>query len=607
MVERRSNGSSLPRWSAAVALFAVVLVAYLPVIRTGGYVWDDDDYIVENETLRDLHGLYRIWFDILPAPGDYPLPQYYPAVHTLFWTQYQLWGLEPMGFHLVNVLLHGLNALLLWRVLRRLELPGAWVAAAVFGLHPVHVESVAWVAELKNVLSGTFYLGAMLAYLSFDPLPADGTRGPRRWGMYGLALFLFLWALLSKTITASLPVVLLLLAWWKRGSLGRREILPTLPMFAIGVPMAWLTAWMEKHVVGAIGEDWAFSWIERLLIAGRASWFYATKILWPHPIIYIYPKWPIHSAWSWALTLAAVAVPVALWLSRGRLGRGPLVAVAAFGVSVAPALGFIPHFLMRYFFVADHFQYLASIGVIALAVGSAATLVKRIPALRPVAIGAAVLVVAVLGMLTWKQGHAYDDEATLWRDTLTKNPESWVAHHNLGQILLVERRYAEAAEHLEQALRIDPGLAEAHNNLGLAAERLGRTAEARSHYLEALRLDPRLADAHINLGIQLARMDRMDDAVEHFIEAASLRPDLAGPVYNLGLVRLHQGRLAEALAALREALARDPQDPEIRLQLGFALAAAGDREAARREMSEALRLRPGWDDAERALARIPSE
>jgi hypothetical protein len=255
-------------------------VAYLPATR-GDFIWDDDAYVQNNETLRSGDGLRRIWLEI--GATD----QYYPLVHTTFWLEYRVWQLSPAGYRGVNILLHVVSVVLLWRLLRRLSVPGAWVAAALFGLHPVHVESVAWITERKNVLSGVFYLAAAFLYLR-SALPTGdrpGDRPPRRGvagegagggvprPVYVASLLLFACALLSKTVTASLPAALLLVLWWKRGRIGWGDARSLLPFFALGVALGSITIWMERHEVGAVGPEWDLSPVERLLIAGRALWF----------------------------------------------------------------------------------------------------------------------------------------------------------------------------------------------------------------------------------------------------------------------------------------------------------------------------------------------
>ena len=309
----------------AIIILLMTLLFYIPAMR-GGYIWDDDDYVTNNLTLRTFDGLRRIWLELGAVP------QYYPLVHTSFWLEYHLWQLHPFGYHLVNVLLHALNAILLWFILRRLSIPGAWLAAAIFALHPVHVESVAWITERKNVLSGFFYLSAILAYLRFLRLDVISAIDRYHWGYYILALGLYLCALLSKTVACTMPAMILLLLWWKRDRIGWRNVLLLTPHFAVGVALALTTVWLEKHRVGAQGEEWAFSFLERCLIAGRALWFYASKLFWPHKLIFIYPRWQIDAGiwWQYLFPLAAVAVFPALWFFCKQIGKAPLTAALFF-------------------------------------------------------------------------------------------------------------------------------------------------------------------------------------------------------------------------------------------------------------------------------------
>jgi hypothetical protein len=305
----------------------VVTVAYLPALRAG-WVWDDDYYVTNNPTLNSLEGLKRIWFEIGAVP------QYYPLVHTSFWVEHRVWGLRPLGYHLDNVLLHAVAAVLLWRVLVLLEVPGAWVAAALLAVHPLHVESVAWVTERKNVLSGVLYLSAGLVYLRF------ALRKPTAlsWDMYLLSLLLFIGALWSKTVTCSLPAAILLVIWWKRGRITLKDVTPLIPFFIIGIGAALLTGWMEKHVVGAQGPEWQINFGQRCIIAGRALWFYLGRLIFPWPLMFIYPRWEVRAS-DWALyvfPVSAMAVLIGLILARKRIGRGPAIAALVFAGTLFP-------------------------------------------------------------------------------------------------------------------------------------------------------------------------------------------------------------------------------------------------------------------------------
>jgi hypothetical protein len=295
--KRTTADQSHPWWSRewilGGLLLLIILAAYQQVWHAG-YIWDDDSYVTKNATLRDLHGLWRIWFEVAATP------QYYPLVHTSFWIEHHLWGLNPLGYHLVNLVLHALGAILLWRGLLRLGIPGAWLAAAIFAVHPVEVESVAWITERKNVLSAVFYFAAALTYLRFETARDEKDQAGQRWYLYFASLFLFVLALLSKTVACSLPAALLLVRWWKSGRIKWRDILALLPFFAFGLGLGLLTAWLEKHHVRAEGEEWALTFGQRFLIAGRALWFYASKLLWPANLIFIYPRWDVSAAFGWA-------------------------------------------------------------------------------------------------------------------------------------------------------------------------------------------------------------------------------------------------------------------------------------------------------------------
>jgi len=478
------------RIAGFLLLIAMAAVAYLPATR-GGFIWDDDRYVSENPALTHPAGLRAIW--LRPGATD----QYYPLVFTTFWVEHRLWGTNPAGYHWVNVVLHGLNAGLLWILLMRLRLPCPWLAAAVFALHPVHVESVAWISERKNVLSGFFYLVAFLSYLHFAALEPKDEASPAAatdpiapaagagLGWYAVAFTAFVAALLSKTVTCSLPAVLVLVTWWQRGWPTRREWAALGPMFVVGVALALHTAQMEKQHVGASGPDWAFTSVERCLIAGRALWFYATKLAWPHPLIFVYPRWEIDAREAlqylyplgWAALIAALGwgafqLPLPQWLvPLRRLGRGPLVAVLVFSGTLVPALGFFNVYPMLFSFVADHFQYLASIPLICLGVAALDAGLRwlsvrlSIDGRMTVAVVGAVLL-AVLGGLTWRQGHAYSGLETLWRDTITKNPTAWMAHYNLGRLLLDEGRDAEAMMCFEQTVAENPRHVLGLNNWG---------------------------------------------------------------------------------------------------------------------------------------------
>ncbi|MGH7177926.1 MAG: tetratricopeptide repeat protein, partial [Tepidisphaeraceae bacterium] len=519
MLARWKNSPQSREILFGAALVAMTFVAYAPTLRAG-FIWDDDSYVTHNPALLSASGLWQIWTD--PSAT----PQYYPLVHTTFWIEKRLWGLNPLGFHVVNGALHTLCAVLLWRLLRWLRIPWAWVIAAVFAVHPIQVESVAWVTERKNVLSTAFYLGAMLAYLRFDPLvaPARPDETPR--SAWGLSLLFFVCAMLSKTVAATLPAALLLLIWWKRGKIALRDVVPLIPLFLVSIALGWNTARLEKYQVGAIGPEWDFSIPQRIIIAGRALWFYVAKLLVPWNLTFFYPRWEIRSdqLWQFAFPLSLFAVLAALWVMRTRIGRGPLVAVLYFVGTLVPALGFFDVYPMRYSFVADHFQYLACVGIIALVVASCADRVNR---------GVVCAVLAAAAVLTWRQCLMYRDIETLWRTTIAQNPDAWLAYTNLAVEQLEKGQVDEPLRLLEKALSIRPDDPETNADIAVPLVRLGRFEQAEDHARRAIAARPRLAAGHASLAEALVQRGRIHEAAESAARAATLSPRTAAHRFNL--------------------------------------------------------------------------
>lgn len=575
--------------------FVIGLAAVLVYGRTifAGFIWDDDFYVWNNPTLTTLSGIFDIWFRPLS------IPQYYPLVHTTYWLEYRLWGDHPAGYHVVNVLLHAGNAVLLWFVLRRLDVPAAWLGALLFAVHPVGVESVAWVTERKNTLSLCLALASLLAWLKFT----DEDR--RAWRWYAISVALFAASLLAKTVTVSLVGVLLVLTWWKTGRITLRDLRLVAPYLAVGLPLALATVWLEKHHVGAGSTEWHLVGVERLLVAGRAIWFYASKLVWPEPLVFFYPRWQLDpgAIWQWAYPAAAAAVLAGLVAASGRIGRGPATAAMLYCGLLFPALGFFDVYPFRFSFVADHFQYHATTAGLAALAAAGGWFAVRFPASRAGLRLATVILCGLLTFATIRQTGIYRDLETLCRDTIRRNPSSWAArnilgahyndagrhadaeivyrelttrpdlppwphdlamfHYNHAQALVGLDRTAEAEAAYRAALARDMAYAKARNNLAKLLADTGRRSEAIAEYRALLSLALSAEDRAryaFNLGTVLADDQAWPAAEEQFREATRLMPDAGDYVEWLGIVTLRQGRVLEAAALLERAvqLARDP-------------------------------------------------
>jgi hypothetical protein len=456
---KQSGRLAVPRAAlpSAAGLLLLVTAVYWPTLANG-FVWDDDANVIDNSTLRSFDGLRQMWF--VPRATQ----QYYPLTYMSYWVEYQLWGLAPFGYHLLNLLLAEVAAVLVWRVLARLGVPGAWLAAALFAAHPVNVESVAWITERKNLLSLSLALLSMLYYLRFDPpdQDADDAAAPHdknRRRDYFLSLATFALALFAKTAVVTLPPVLLVVYWWKRGALSRRDFSRLAPFFALSVALGLVTTWTETYHVGAAGEEWSLPAVERVLIAGRSLWFYAGKLLWPHPLVFFYPRWHIDSRapWQYLYPAAALGVPAALFLARGRIGRGPLAAVLIYAGVLVPVLGFFNIYYARFAYVSDHFQYHASIALFALAAACSSTVHGAGRIVPQTSWGtplATILVLAPLSIVAFQRTRIYQDRYTLFETTLAQNPTAWVVPHYLGTAEFKRGNYDRAIFQARRAIDV---------------------------------------------------------------------------------------------------------------------------------------------------------
>ena len=588
-----------------LALLGLVLLAYYPTL-SGGFIWDDDAHLTANPCIVGPLGLKDIWTSAYM--------RICPLVQTTFWLEYRIWGLHPLPYHLVNVLLHAAAAVVLWRVLRLLRVPGAWLGAALWALHPVQVESVAWITEMKNTQSGLFFLLAVLFFCrSRLADPENGPKG-RSGYYYSLTLVFATLALASKSSTVVLPLILGLCAWWMdRGWRWRRNLFQLAPLLLLSVLTGVVTVWTQK-AEGAFDPDFALGFAGRLAVAGKVVWFYAGKLLWPHPLIFIYPRWSVDAASlaAYGPTLAITGLMIALWWQRDRWARTAFFTLAYFVAALLPVLGLIDTYFWRYSFVGDHFQYLASMGPLALAGAGLHTglgaLGKPPRWLMP---GIGSLLLLTLSLLTWRQSALYQNDEVLWTTTLRYNPASWIAHNNLGiELDHQPGRAAEAVVHYEETLRLRPAHARAHYNLAQDLAKIpDRQDDAIAHYESALRIDPGLGWAHQNLAVLLAaRPARQAEAIAHYEQALRLMPESVETHYDLAIeLGKLSGREAEAIAHYRAALRLRPGFAEAHNNLALVLVnqPGGATEAAV-HFEAALRLRPDWDEAHNNYAGLLS-
>jgi len=592
----RSTSQQLPSWLNhdwfwGLILIVAIFLTYSPVWHAG-FVWDDFDQVTSNPNVVGPSGLREIWTT--------KAAQICPLVLSTFWVEHALWGFAPLPYHLVNVIVHGLSAVMLWQLLLGLRIPGAWLGAALWALHPVQVESVAWITELKNIQSGLFYLLTLHFFVRGLRAKADARQGGSGWN-YIFMLMCAALAIGSKTSTVVLPLVLCLCAWWVEGQWNWRNVIRIAPVFLMSIAGVVLTLWAQGlHPATVSDPRAAHTLAGHLAAAGGAVWFYLGKLLWPHPLITIYPLWnpAIGSPLSYLPLLAVGIILFLLWRNLTSGTRPYFFAFAYFLAAMLPELELADSYL------ADHYQYLSSMGPLALAGAGMARLAGILISARPLVqafLGAGVLL--LLGTLSWQRSLAYESEEKFWSTELAQNSNSWVIYHNLGDVSLKEGKIDDAIVRYQEALAIEPANAKTRNNLGNAFLKAGRVDEAIEQYKKALESSPTDSRMRYDLGYAFAQKGLSDDAISQFQQALVFAPGDFNVHCELGRVFFDKGRLDEALAEFKECLEIDSRNPSVRNYLGITFARNGQLDDAIAQFQEALRIKPDYAEAQRNLAQ----
>jgi protein O-mannosyl-transferase len=582
-LSRRKNTllfpASLQALAAAALLVVITCLVYLPSIN-GGFLLDDKELITRNDLVRAPDGLFRFWCTTDPL-------DYWPVTNSAFWIEWRLWGDNPSGYHALNLTLHIVESLLVWIILRKLSFPGAIAAALVFAVHPVNVESVAWISSLKNLLAMLFALLSALWYLRSHGGPWERERRenggpwdreqdahretanrsshpssliPHPSSFYWLSLAAFLLAMLSKGSVATLPLIILAIAWWLR-PLGTRDLVRIAPFFAIAAIFVVLNVWFQTHGSQTVIRNADF--LDRLLGAGGVVWFYLYKGLWPVDLLFVYPQWHVDAAnllW-WLPLLSAFIVTLVLWItiilrhSRDTLARPLLFAWVVFCAALVPAMGFADVGFMKNSLVADRYQHIAIIAPIALAAAAFSVWFGQLRAAlrRPAALIVAAAV-AVLALLAWRQSSLYRDQITLCRATLQKNPDSWLLHNNLGNAFHAIGREDLAIEQYKLSLQLMDDAPQILNNLGNALDETGNPEQGIEYLKRSLELQPDYPSALYNMGNAMMHIARYDEAIGYYQKALRLKPDYAEPYINSGNALAHLGRFQEAIDQYNRAI-----------------------------------------------------
>ena len=636
----------------AVAILLLALVAYWP-LHTAGYIWDDGGWLVHNHFVHHWRGLWNIWFN----PHD--SIQYYPMVFTAFNIQWHIWGGNAFGYHLLNIIMQAVDAIFLWRILKALNLRSAWIAAAIWAIHLVQVETVGWVVEQKSLLSALFLFPAILAWTGFADLQGNRVADTpfltgRQWRVYALATLLFILALCSKTDACIVPVVLLFVLVWKRGTIKTRDVLLLVPWMIFGFLAALMTIHIEHGQAGAKGHGFQFTIAQHLIIAGKDLWFYPFKLFWPWPMMAVYPRWHIShvAAWEWIFPITAFAIPLVLLAISNKIGRGAFVAVCVYGLMISPLLGFIAFYTEMYTFVADHYQYLACIGIIVLATEVAAGIFSRLGSVENAAeemvpptdgqktsvaavtdggigrwLGMAVsaLVLLALGTMTWAQSEIYTPPLRVWTHNIKCNPDCWLAmervgvheygkghvsaalvlfqranelshgnnlivNSNLGDVYRHLGQYAKAIPYYRRSLAVAARQPPIISHLVNCYEKVGNWRQAYVDLLHGVKLLPHSADLQTELAVMLAKAGHPKQAVSHFLVAIKYEPADTKALFGLAESLAGLGQRQKAIPYFQRALKASPEFGQGHFAYGVVLLQHGQPALAAKQFEMVLAL-----------------
>lgn len=553
-------------------LLLLTLAVYYP-LRWGVFLWDDAAWLTNNPLIHHWRGFEIFWLST-KAMGEV---QYYPMTLSVLSIEYHLWGLQTLPYHLVNVLFQAANAILLWLILRRLELRSAWLVAALFAIHPVQVETVGWVAEIKNLLSGFFYFLALLSFLKFIGVgpkaaaPSSSVNTEKLYQnhqLYVISTILFLLGLLSKTAVCTLPVAILVILWWKDRWRDKEIVLRLIPWFIIAFIIGMVTVHVEHTSVGTHGADWRFTIGQRILIAGHAFWFYIIKLLWPHPLLMIYPRWHLGNSVGYIWAIAAVALFAFLWFMRDRMGRGPMAAMLFYLITIGPVLGFITFYTQLYSFVADHYQYLACIGPMVLAGELIYWLADKAGQWKHVvAMAAATVLLVVLGWISFNQSKLYELDYTLWHYVYEHNRNSFIVKGLYGATLLERQEYGPAMVQLVAANAMHRHSLPVVFNLAAGYMVTGHFHRALHYYAWYLLHDPGAVDAWTNSANCLVALRAYEPAARDLAVALKLKPNFAAGWMELAHVSYLAGHLKYAEKFYRHAIRLDPAMAKVKLAI----------------------------------------
>jgi len=567
------------------------LWVFSPALR-GNWLWDDGWYVPGNPLLNSTAGLGKLWL----TPGSWV--EYYPIEETVLWLQWNLWHNETLGYHLTTLSLHLANALMVWHLLAKLGLRFGWLGGLFFAIHPVQVESVAYMVELKNTLSLQPFLWAMCFWIDYE----SGHR-PRD---YLCALGLFLVAMLCKISMAPFPVVILLYSWWKRGRIGWNDLKASAPFFLAALTLSEMTIlsgiWY-RPVVAHVSPDQIVplgGFFSRLACAGLNLSFYLWNFFWPVGLIPIYPLWSVDppSLIQFLPWPIFGAIAYFCWRHRGTWGRHVLFGLGFFVLMLAPFLGFIEVSYMNFTWVMDHLLYLPGIGLIGLLMAALEQAeIRATRAFRLGGIGVIATVLILMACTSHLYAGAFTSDEVLWNYTLQRNPGAWPARNNLGVDLKQAGKTTEALAQYQEALKIRPNYASAYNNLGDTYLAIGDLPHARENLEHALQLDPEYAEAHNNLANVLVQMNQLAEAKKHFEEAVRIFPRFALAQNNLGKLHMQMGEPIDAIKQYKAALAIDPEFADAHFDLGNAFQANGQFQAAKEQYDMALRINPRFLEA----------